>query len=54
MRTFNMKFKKFFKTFKSGKLVHLRDSYLWYCLDYDMSFYLKLSINQRINYKQEL
>lgn len=42
---------KFHKNFKNGN-VYLEDSVLWYCLDMGIDWYLGLSINERINFKQ--
>jgi len=42
---------KFIKTFKQGQEVYLEDSVLWYALQ-SPNFYLKLNVNQRINFKQ--
>ena len=31
---------------------YLEDGVLWYCLDFKPEYYLSLSINERINFKQ--
>ena len=45
-------YETFVKNFKNGKSVFLEDSVLWYALEYDTKYYLSLSINERINFKQ--
>ena len=47
-----MKLKKFISEFKNGGNVYLEDSVLWYCLDIGVEWYLNLTINQRIAFKQ--
>lgn len=47
-----MKFRKFLLGFKRGQEIYIEDSILWYCLNMDTYWYLSLSINQRINFKQ--
>jgi hypothetical protein len=42
---------KFHENFKKGKTIYLEDSVLWYCLDMGIDWYLKLNINERINFK---
>lgn len=47
-----MKLEKFISEFKNGNTIYLEDSILWYCLDMGVEWYLRLTINQRIMFKQ--
>jgi len=42
---------KFHKKLPTNGIVYLEDSVLWYCIDYNLSWYLSLNINERINFK---
>ena len=42
----------FHKTFPKNGIVYIEDSVLWYCIDWDLNWYLGLDINDRINFKQ--
>lgn len=56
MKKYSKYFKKglqnFVENFNSPDDVFVEDSIMWYCIDFEMNWYLDLNVHQKINFKQ--